>query len=124
MALCGVTGCETQRLHRHHGAAVQRQQFVGGAHKIHTGPTGQFAIGLELVLHDLGDRQLGQRLIQRLLQALDQARAFDHAVVKQRFSFAIGGTLKRRHSGSWVAHISTQSLQFLQQCWSGVAIGV
>ena len=53
---------------RHHLGAVQRHQAVRRAHEVHAGP----AVG-ELVAHDLGDRQLGERLVERLLQARRRA---------------------------------------------------
>ena len=103
---------------------MQRQQLMGGPHKVHAAPAGQFAVGLKLVLHHLGNRQLGQRLIQRFLQAFGQVRAFGHAVVKQCLGLAIRGTFERCHSRGWVAHIGAQGLQFLEQCGGRVATGV
>ena len=46
MALCTVTGLPAQRLHRHHRAAMQRQQAMRRAHKAHGAPAGQVAIAL------------------------------------------------------------------------------
>ena len=65
VTLRAVAGCQAQRLDGHHHAAMQGDQAVRRAHKVHTAPAGQFAIGLQLVLHDFGDRQLGQRFLMR-----------------------------------------------------------
>ena len=39
VALCAVARCQAQRLDRHHGAAMQGNQAVRWAHKVHTAPT-------------------------------------------------------------------------------------
>ena len=121
VTLGGVTGREAQRLDRHHGATVQGDQAVRRAHKIHAAPTRQLAIGLQLVLHDFGNRQLGQRFFQRLLQARLQRSAFDHAVVKQGLGFTVGCALQGGDSSGRVADVSAQGLQLFQQGRGGIA---
>ncbi len=109
VALGAVAGFQAQRLHRHHGAAMQCHQPVGGAHKAHAAPARHLAAGLQLVAHDLGDGQLGNRLLQRLLQAFGQRCTLDGAVVKQRLGFAVGRAFQASHRTC----IGTQRLQFL-----------
>ena len=121
VALGAVTGRQAQRFDRHHGVAVQGDQAVRGAHKIHAAPAGQLAIGLQLVLHHFGNRQFGQGFIERLLQARSQGRALDHAVVKQGFGLAVGRALQSGHGRRRVAHVSAQGLQFFQQGGGRVA---
>ena len=72
VALRAVARLKPQRLDWHHVAAVQRDQPVGGAYELHAAPTGEFAVGLQLVGHHLGDGELGDGFVQRLLQALNQ----------------------------------------------------
>ena len=85
MALGAVASRQAQGLDRHHVAAVQRDQAVCRAHKMHAAPARKLAIGFQLVLHDFGDGQLGERFFQGFLQSHLQARALDHAVVEQGF---------------------------------------
>ena len=120
VALGGVARLQTQRFDRHHGAAVQGHQAVGGAHKFDTAPAGQFAIGLERVAHDFGDGQFGKGVVQGFLQALDQARAWDDAVVEQGLGFAIRCALELRHR-LWRC---ANGVQFFEQGGGGVAIRV
>ena len=54
------------------------------------------------------------------MQAVGQARAFDEAVVKQGFGFAIGCAFELRHRFGACA----QGLQFFQQGRGGVATGI
>jgi len=113
---------ETQRLDGHHGAAMQCHQAVRGAHKVHAGPAGQLAIGFELVAHHLGDGELGNGFVQRLLQASRQRGAGHHAVVEQGFGLAVLRALERGHGGCGVGHIGAQRLQLFEQCGGGVAV--
>ena len=69
VAVREVASAQAQHLDRHHRAAVQRDQTMRRAHKVHAGPAGQFAVGFQLVAHDFRDRQLGNRFFQRFLQA-------------------------------------------------------
>jgi len=80
-----------------HVALIERHQIGGGPHKVDAGPAGQFAIGLQLVAHHLGNRQLGDGLGQRLLQALGQRCALGGAFVEQRFGLAVDRALQSRH---------------------------
>ncbi len=121
VALGAVASGQAQRFDGHHGGAMQGDQAVRWAHKIDAAPAGQLAIGFQLVLHDFGNRQLGQRFFQRLLQARLQRCAFDNAVVKQGFGFAIRGALERGHSRRRVAHVGPKGLQFFEQRGGGVA---
>ena len=59
-----AAGLQAERAHRHHLGAVQRDQAVRRAHEVDAGP----AVG-ELVAHHLGDRQPGDGVVERLLQA-------------------------------------------------------
>ena len=114
VALRAVASREAQRLHGHHGGAMQRHQAVRGAHKVHAGPAGQkvvhAAIGFKLVAHHLGDGELGDGFVQGLLQTGLQRRAGHHAVVEQGFGLAVLGALQGGHSGCGVGHIRTQRL--------------
>jgi len=69
VALGAVASAQSQCLDRHHGAAVQGDQAMRGAHKVHAAPAWKLAIGFQLILHDLGNRQLGQSFFQGFLQA-------------------------------------------------------
>ena len=84
VAVRAAAGLQAQRLDRHHVAAVQRHQRHARAHELHVAP----AVG-QLVGHDLGNRQLGDGFVQRLLQALGQRRALGGAVVEQRLGLAV-----------------------------------
>jgi hypothetical protein len=91
VAVSDTTGAQAQRLHRHHRIAVQGHEAVRRAHEMHARP----AVG-QLIAHDLGDRQPGQRLVQRLLQSLGQAGAGQAAVEVQRLRLAVGLTAQLR----------------------------
>ena len=95
--LCVLAGFESEHANRHHGAAVQRDQAVRRAHKLHAAPAWQFAVGLELIRHDLRNRQACNRLFQRLLQAGIERGTANQTVVEQRFGFAIGCAPQRRN---------------------------
>ena len=99
---------------------MQSQQAVRRPHKAHAAPAGQFAVTLELVAHDFGNRQLGNGFEQGFLQAFGQRGTLDHAVVKQGFCLAVHGALELRHGRS----VGTKSAQPLEQRRCGVAAGV
>ena len=87
VAVRGVAGLQAQGVDSHNVTAMQGNQTMRGPHELHVGP----AVG-QLVSHDFGDRQLGNRLQQGFLQALSQRCAFDCAVIKQRLGFAVYST--------------------------------
>ncbi len=120
VAVRRVARSQPQRLHGHHGAAVQGHQPVRRAHEVHAGPAGQFAVGLQLVAHDLGDGQLGERFVQRLLQASGQRDPGRHALVKQRLGLAVGRALEAGHG----RRIGTERRQALEQRGGRLAAGV
>ena len=107
-------GGQAQGLDGHDLAAVQGDQAMGRAHELHVAP----AVG-ELVGHDLGDGQLGQGLVQGLLQALGQRGARLQAVPEQGLGFAIGQALQLGHD----LGAGTQGRQLLQQRRCGLAVG-
>jgi hypothetical protein len=109
-----AAGGQAQRRDRHHLIAMQSHQGVGRAHEVDRTP----AIG-QLVGHDLGDRQLGQRFVQRLLQALGQRGARHHRVEEQRLGLAVGQALEARHDGG----VGADGGQLLQQRRGGLAVG-
>ena len=110
MAMRGLAGLQAQGFDGHHLRAMQSHQAMCGAHKVDTGPTGQFAVCFQLVGHDFGNRQFGQRLVQSLLQALQKGGAGGHAVIKQSFCFAIGCALKRSYQRCRIRYICTKGL--------------
>ena len=68
---------------------MQGHQAVRGTHKTHTRPARQFATTFQLVAHDLGDGQFGNRFFQRFLQAslerdtfnvTSKIQAIDHSI--------------------------------------------
>ena len=124
VALRLVAGAQAQHLHRHHGAAVQRQQAVRRPHKMHAAPARQFAIGLQLVAHHLRDRQFGQCLFQGFLQAAAQSSAGDQAVIEKCFVFAVGCSSQRGDRSHRIRQVRTQRLQLFEQGWRGLACGV
>ena len=121
VSMRAVARLQAQYLDRYHGVAVQRHQPVRGPHKIHAGPAGQFAVRLQLVTHDFGNRQQTYRLLQRFLQPGVECGARDQAVKKQRLGLAIWRTFERGHSSSRVRHVGAKSLQLFQQCRGRVA---
>mmetsp|Transcript_5838 Transcript_5838/g.22820 ORF Transcript_5838/g.22820 Transcript_5838/m.22820 type:complete len:424 (+) Transcript_5838:342-1613(+) len=113
VALGRAAGGQAQGPDRHDLRAMQRDEAVRRTHKLHVGP----AIG-ELVGHDLGDGQLGQRFVQRLLQALGERGAGLHAVPEQRLGLAVRQALELRHDlGS-----GADRGELLQQCGCGLAV--
>ena len=84
MALRDAVGDQAQRGDGHHVGAVQRDEAMRRAHELHVGP----AVG-QLVAHHLGDRQLGERLVDGLLQALGERRAGHHLVDEQALGLAV-----------------------------------
>ena len=97
MAVRLLTSLEAQCFDGHHIFAMQRYQAMCRAHKVDAGPTRHFAIGFQLIGHDLWNGQLGQTFIQGFLQTLQQVGTLGHAVVKQSLCFAIGRALQRSH---------------------------
>jgi hypothetical protein len=94
---------------------MQRHQAVRRAHEMHAGP----AVG-QLVAHDLRDRQLSQRIVQRLLQPFGQRGARNAAVEEQRLGLALALALELRHR-----HIGrADSGQLLQQRLGRLAVGI
>jgi hypothetical protein len=93
------------------------------AHEVHAGPArlqvGCGGAGFQLVGHHLGDRQLGQRLGERFLQAVGQRDASHGAVEEQRLGLAIGCALELRHG----RRIGAQGRQLLQQRGRRLAVG-
>jgi hypothetical protein len=105
---------QAQHRNGHHLGAMQGHQAMGRAHEVHTRP----AIG-ELVLHDLGDGQLGQRGIERLLQALGECGAGGNTVKKQSLSLAIHLALELgQHRG-----VQPQAGEFFGESGGGLALG-
>ena len=116
VAVGSVASGQAQRLHAdQHLGAVHDDQTVGGAHKVHAGP----AI-LQLVAHDLGDRQLGNGFVQCLLHAIGQHHPLDGGCVVQRFGLAFTLALQACHG----RFVCTQCRQLLEQCGGGLAFGV
>jgi hypothetical protein len=110
-----AAGVQAQQAHRHDVGAVQRHQAMGRAHEVDAGP----AVG-KLVLHELGDRQLGEHVVQGLLQAFGQGRALGDAVEEQRVGLAVGLAPELRHDGG----IEAERGELLQQHRRGLALGV
>ena len=102
MTMRGLACLQAQGFNGHHLRAMQSHQAMRRPDKVDTGPARQFAIGFQLVGHDFGNGQLGQRFVQSFLQTLQQCGALGHAVVKQSFCFAIGCALERRYQGGRV----------------------
>ena len=117
VAVRAVACCQPQRLNGHHIRAMQRHQAVGRAHKAHAGPAGQRAVCLQLVGHDLGDRQLGNGLQQGFLQAFGQRCAGHGAVIEQRFGFAVRYFFQPRHG----RRVRAQRRELFEQRRGGVA---
>ena len=84
MAMGRAARRESERRNRHDLRAVQRNQPMGGTHEMHRGP----AI-VQLIAHPLGNRQSGDRVVERPLQPLRQRRTGHHAVHEQRFGLAV-----------------------------------
>ena len=92
VAMGDVARLQPQRFNRHDVAAMQSHQAMRRPHKLHVTP----AVG-ELVGHNFGDWELGNRFNQSFLQTFGQRSPFDGAVVEQRFGFAIRHTFEPRH---------------------------
>ena len=120
VALGAVACTQAQRRNRNHRAAMQGNKSVGRAHKAHGAPTGQLAIALQLVLHDLGDGQFGDGLGHGFLQAFKQAGTAHRAVKKQGLGFAVHALVQ----AGYRAGIRAQGLQFFQQRRRGVSAGI
>ena len=124
VALRAATGTQAQHLDRHHVRTVQGDQAVRRAHKVHAAPTGQLAIGFELVAHHLRDGQFGNGLVECLLQSSRQGGALHHAVVEQHLGLAVALTLQGRHGHGGIADFNPQGLQLLEQGRCGLATGI
>ena len=94
VAVRGVTRLQAQRFNGDHVCAMQRNQAMRRPDKLHIAP----AIG-QLVGHDFGNRQFGNRLQQGFLQAFSECCAGHQAVIEQGFGFAIQRTLQTRNAG-------------------------
>jgi hypothetical protein len=114
VAACRTARLQAQHADRHHIAAMQRHQAMRRAHEPDVAP----AIG-QLVGHDLGDRQLGQGLVECLLQAFGQGGARHQAVEKQGLGLAIGCALELRHD----RRVRAQRGKLFQQGGRRLAIG-
>ena len=89
VAMRGRAGRQAQGLDAdQHLGAVQHHQAVGRAHEMDAAP----AVG-QLVAHDLGDGQLGNGFVQRLLHAVGQHHAAHGGGVEQGLglAFALAG---------------------------------
>jgi hypothetical protein len=113
MALRDAVGAQAQRGDGHDIVAVQRDEAMRGTHELDVAP----AVG-ELVAHHLGDRQLGERLVDRLLQAFGQRGAGDHLVDEQALGLAVRLALQAGHG----VGAEAQRGQLLQQRGRRVAV--
>ena len=87
-----AAGRQAERGHGHHVGAVQRDQAVRRTHEMHAGPARleiRPGAALQLVVHDLGDRQLGQCLVDRHLHRFDQTKKFS------TWAYTIAGNLAK-----------------------------
>ena len=84
-----LAGFEPEHADRHYRAAVQRDQAMRRAHKLHTAPARQLAVGLQLIRHHLWNRQARKRFFQRFLQPGIQRGATNQAVIKQGLGLAV-----------------------------------
>jgi hypothetical protein len=75
---------QTERLHRHDLVTMHRHQPVRWPHELHRCT----AVG-ELVAHHLGNRQSGDRLVERRLQPCMQVLPGGDAVQKDRLGLAV-----------------------------------
>ena len=124
VAVRAIARAQSQHLDRHHGAAMQGDEAVRRSHKMHAAPARQIAVGLQLVTHDLRNRQAGNGVLERLLQASVQACARHQAVIEQGLGLAVGTSSERGHRCHRVRHIGAQRLQLLDQRRRGAAFGV
>jgi hypothetical protein len=122
VALRGVARRQAQGFHRHHGLAMQGNEAMRGAHEVHAAPAGQLAVGFQLVGHHLGDGQLAQGVVERLLQAHHQRGPGHDAVPVQGFGLAFTLTLETAQDGGRIADVGAQGGQFLQQRRRGLSI--
>ncbi len=115
VAVRHASGLQAQRLHGHDVGSVQRDQPVRGPDELHGGPT----VG-ELVAHHLRDRQLRDRIVQRLLQRRGERHGGRGRIHEEHFRLPFGAPVQRRHVGSGKA----QRFQLLRERLRGLAIGV
>ena len=82
-------GAQAECVDRYYVGPMQRHQAVRRAYEADAGPA-----VFELVAHDLGDRQCGQRRIERHLQAGGQRGAAHRGGPEQRLGLAVGLALE------------------------------
>ncbi len=110
-----AAGRQPERANRHDLGAMQRDQAMRRAYELHAGP----AVG-ELVAHELGDRQLRDGLVERLLQAHGQRRAGHDGLEQQQLGLAVVAPLQRRYG----RRVGAERGELLQQCRGRLASGV
>ncbi len=115
MAVRFASRRQPQRLHRHDVDAMQGDQTMRGAHKLHRSP----AI-FQLVGHHLGDGQFGDGLGERPLQTFGQRGAGRHGVDEQGFGFALAFAPQ---AGGGVG-IQPQRAELFEQRRGGLAVGI
>ncbi len=93
-----------------------------GANKAHRTPAGQVAAGVQLVAHDFGNGQLGNRFGQGFLQAFSQGHACHDVVQKQAFGLTVGLTLEPSQHRCEVGHIHAHAAQAFEQRGAGSAV--
>ena len=106
MAHGRATRDEPKRANGHDLAAVQRHESVRWPHELDAGPAVLILVG-----HHLGDRQLLQRLVDRLLQRRREFRARDLLVEEQRLGLAVDRAHEARHHARVGAECSELLLQ-------------
>ena len=120
MPQCAPAGLQAQRMHGHHLGAVERHQAMGRTHKTNAAPARKRTSGLQLVSHDLRNRQLGDRVGQGALQAFGERCTFGHAVQEQGFDLAVHGPAQARQH----RRVGTNGQQLLLQGGRGGPRGV
>ena len=115
VALRFATGFQAENGDRNNIGAVQGDQRMRRTDEIDAAP----AIG-QLITHDLGNRQGGERRFDGLLQSLAQRRALGQAVVEQDVGLAVVFAAQAGDS----CGIGTQGCQLLEQCRCGIAGGI
>ncbi|MNX84839.1 hypothetical protein D3C86_1166540 [compost metagenome] len=118
VALRDIAGRQAEHGHRHDLGAEQRDQAVRGAHEVHRGAV------RALVAHQLRNRQLAERLVQRGLEAVGQRGPTGGVAVEQRLGLAVGGAFQRLPVDLGHADGLGQRGQFLAERGGGGAVGV
>ena len=108
---------QTERADRHDLFAMQGDEFVRRAHKLHV----LFGAGaaMHLIVHDFGNRQLGDGMRQCFLQAGGEIAAFDQALHKKRLALAVRAALEIGQAQMRQAHGG----EFFLQRRAGHAVG-